>query len=226
MRTGLGHMGMAVAGLLGAMVAAPAQSRPSLSVSLDSDYRFRGYTLSQNQPDIRLQLAYDHDSGAYAGLSAVATRRAGLAGYIGYAGYVWRPARGPKWEAGVTAMHVRDHFDYDYSEIYGGVDAQSFTARVYYSPNYFNSHSRTLYTEINTGKQISSRWRVFAHAGYLTPLSGRLHENRYDLRAGASLSLSHYVFQASLSQSTPQEAYPYHRAESGSAVMVSVSDFF
>lgn len=212
--------------LAGTIMALPAWADTSVSLAIDSDYRFRGYSLSQNQPDVRLNLSYDHPLGAYAGLSVAATRRAGFAGYVGYAGYVWHPANGPKWEAGFTATHVRDHEDYDYNEIYGGVITQAFTARVYYSPDYFNSHSRTLYTEINTGEQISSHWRVFAHAGYLTPLSGRLRGNRYDLRAGVALSVSHYAIQAAWSQSTPQAAYPYHRAFDGKAMMVSVSDFF
>lgn len=231
MRTGGAHGWLAVVVVAGMIAGLPAQARPTVSVSVDSDYRFRGYTLSQDQPDLRLSLAWDHESGdhasgAYAGVSAVATRDSGLAGYLGYAGYVWHPATGPQWEAGVTAMHVRDHEDYDYNEIYAGVITQDFTARIYYSPDYFDSHSRTLYTEINTGRQVSSRWRVFAHVGYLTPLSGRLRKNRYDLRAGVSLSLSHYVFQAALSESTPQAAYPFHRADDGQAVIFSVSDFF
>jgi uncharacterized protein (TIGR02001 family) len=217
---------LAAACLAGTIAALPAQAETSVSLTIDSDYRFRGYSLSEDQPDVRLNLSYDHPSGAYAGLSVYATRRAGLASYVGYAGYVWRPANGPKWEAGVTATHVRDHENYDYSEIYGGVITQAFTARVYYSPNYFNSRSRTLYTEINTGQQISSRWRVFAHAGYLTPLSGHLRRNRYDVRVGASLNVSHYVVQAAWSQSTPQPAYPYHSAFDGQALIVSVSDFF
>lgn len=225
MRPG-GRHGWRVAAIAAGMVAGTAaHAQPTVSLGIDSDYRFRGYSLSQDEPDVRLSVAWDHPSGAYAGASVVATHY-GLSGYLGYAGYVWQPARGPKWEAGVTAMHVRDHEDYDYNEIYAGVITQAFTARVYYSPDYFNSHSRTLYTEINTGQPISGRWRVFAHAGYLTPLSGRLRGNRYDVRAGVSFSVSHYVVQASLSQSTPQAAYPFHRADDGQAIIVSVSDFF
>ncbi len=226
MRAGGRYWWLAVAGVAGTMVALPARAAPTVSLSIDSDYRFRGYSLSQNQPDMRLNLAYDHASGAYAGVSVAATKKAGIAGYIAYAGYVWHPAKGPQWEAGVTGMHVRDHENYDYNEIYGGLITQDFTARVYYSPNYFNSRTRTVYTEINTGEAVSSRWRVFAHAGYLTPLSGRLRGNRYDVRAGASYSVSHYVFQATLSMSTPRGAYPFHRADDGQAVIVSVSDFF
>ena len=44
----------------------------ALSVDVESDYRLRGYSLSDGRPTATAQIAYDHGSGLYAGASATA----------------------------------------------------------------------------------------------------------------------------------------------------------
>ncbi len=220
-------MAVAVALML---VAAPAVAQVSASLSADSDYRYRGISLSNGRPAVRLNLAYDQAGGAYGGVSLIGTRAdsygdIGLS-YIGYAGYVWQTHNGPAWEVGVSDTHIRDAINYNYNEVYGGVITQAFTARVYYAPHYYGSRTRTLYNEFDTSKRLSPNWRAFMHAGVLTPLNGVRRHERYDLRAGLAVSLSHYEVQAAWSRTIPAPVYFARRPDDGDALVLSASCFF
>ena len=226
-----GHEGwIAAAAAALTVAAAPAIAQISSSLSVDSDYRYRGLSLSNFRPAVRLNLTYDHASGAYGGVSLIGTRDApyGDVGVssIGYVGYAWQMHNGPAWEAGITDTHIRDGADYHYDEVYGGVIAQAFTARVYYTPHYYGGRMHTMYSEFDTAKRLSSDWRAFLHAGVLTPLNGLRRRERYDVRAGVAVSLSHYEIQAAWSHTNPVPAYFEHRADDGDALVLSASCFF
>ncbi len=218
----------AIAALM--LAAAPAIAQVSASVSVDSDYRYRGISLSNSRPAVRLNLAYDQAGGAYGGVSLIGTRadsygNIGLS-YVGYAGYVWQSRRGPSWEAGISDTHIHDTFNYDYNEVYAGLITQAFTARVYYAPHYYGSRQRALYSEVATAKRLSSNWRAFLHAGALTPLNGTWRRERYDVRAGLAVSLSHYELQAAWSHTVPAPVYFARRPDDGDALVLSASCFF
>lgn len=73
-------------------VPARAWAQFSLTVTAASDYRFRGYSLSQGRPAVSVGLAYDFRGGAYAGASATlsdppggAVRAVGETVYVGFA---------------------------------------------------------------------------------------------------------------------------------------------
>jgi len=219
---------MLAAGLWG--VAVPAFAQLSASVSVDSDYRYRGLSVSDHRPAIRLDLDYDHSSGAYGGLSLIGARDTVYGNmalsYVGYAGYAWQTRSGPAWEAGLSAHHFRDGADYDFGEIYGGLVARAFTARVYYAPHYYGGRVGTLYSEFTTSKRLSPNWRAFLRGGVLTPLDGARRRERYDLRAGLAVSVSHYEIQAAWSKTAPLPAYRGHEADSGDALVLSTSAFF
>jgi len=175
-------------------LAAPtahAGGQISASAALDSDDRFRGISLSHGRPDARLDLGYDHDSGLYGGVALVAAPAEGhsalLSHYTAYAGYVSRPVSGLSWEGGLSHTHISDSERYDYDELYAGVIAGAVSARLSYSPRYYGHDAQTLYADISGGRQISPRVRVFAHAGWLTPVSGAWPlRQRYDLSAGVA----------------------------------------
>ncbi len=212
------------------VTVAPALAQTSASLSVDSDYRYRGITLSRSRPVVRLNLAYDQSGGAYAGVSVIGARDVSYGDVavsaIGYAGYVWQPKQGPSWEAGVSATHIRDGSDYDYAEVYGGMITRALTARVSYSPHYYGGRMRTLYSEIDTAKRLAPNWRAFLHAGALTPLSGARRGERYDVRAGLAFSVSAYEIQAAWSHTNPVGAYFARRPDDGDALVLSVSRFF
>ena len=216
--------------ILVAVAAAPALAQLSSSLSVDSNYVYRGLTLSRDRPVARLDLSYDHPSGAYGGVSLIGMRDTpdadiGLS-YVGYAGYVWQPVQGPSWEAGISDTHIRNGSDYDNTEVYGGVITRAFTARVYYAPHYYGSRMRTLYNELSTSRRLTPNWRTFVHAGVLTPLDGAYRRERYDVRAGLAVSLSHYQIEAAWSRAFPVPGYLSHRPGDGDALVLSASSFF
>lgn len=211
---------------LGLCLALPARAQLAASVSVDSDYRFRGVTLSDNKPAARLNLSYDNMSGAYAGLSAFAAEKTGYVGAIAYAGYVWRPLTGPALEAGASYTQIREHYPYTYAEIYTGIITRALTARLYYSPDYFGGHTHTLYADLNSGRQLSPHWRAFVHGGMLNPLSSPVRRPRYDVRAGVAVSISHYELQLAWSHTSPNRAYAWHPADDGDAVIATATSYF
>ncbi len=216
--------------ILMAAVAAPALAQLSSSLSVDSDYIYRGLSLSRDRPVVRLDLSYDHSSGAYGGVSLIGMRDtpAGDIGlsYIGYAGYVWQPLQGPSWEAGISDTHIRNGAEYDNTEVYGGLITRAFTARVYYAPHYYGSRLRTLYSELGTSRRLTPNWRTFVHAGMLTPLDGVNRRERYDVRAGLAVTVSHYEIEAAWSKAFPVPGYISRRSGSGDALVLSASSFF
>ena len=58
--------------------ARTAHAQMSGSIGIQSDYRFRGISLTGRQPVVTLDLAYDHPSGLYAGASAIGANQDGF----------------------------------------------------------------------------------------------------------------------------------------------------
>ncbi len=213
--------------------ADPGGQDPSVltgQVSIDSDYRFRGISIDHGQPAAHLDLAWEAGGGGYAGASFITSqnRQGGLSGLgmLGYAGYVWRPASGPAWEAGISARHFREDYSYDYDEVYAGLLMKNFTARLSWSPHGLGRRGQTLYSEIDSGAHLSAHWRTFVHAGVLSAVSGPRTRTRYDVRTGLAANFGDYEIQAALSQTNPVPAYGSHEADDGTALVVSASRFF
>ena len=63
-----------VVGLLGMLLVSGTRAEVSGSVTLVSDYRFRGVSLSDESPAAQFSLAYDNRSGWYAGVFGSSTQ--------------------------------------------------------------------------------------------------------------------------------------------------------
>ena len=128
------------AGILLAAVAfaGPARAEVGAAASAYSDYRFRGYSLSDARPVAILDLSYDLPAGLYASASGsvVASRGHGiqplrLALNGGYATSPWRGVT-----ADVGVIHARYSrysgltVDRAYTEIYAGIAAKMAGARL------------------------------------------------------------------------------------------------
>lgn len=164
---------MCTAALLSLPCAAPAQL--SGSVTLDSDYRFRGVSLSDSKASLRLDANLDTSSGWYAGAAATQARVADSDPYaqlLGYGGYVRPVAPGRSIEFGANYSHFVNKGPYDFGEAYVGLLADSWTLRLNYSPDYFGRHVQTFYFDASGRWRLNDRARLFGHAGLLTPLSG------------------------------------------------------
>lgn len=219
-------------------LATAARAQIGFSASLDSDYRFRGLSLSDGRPALSLAIAYDHDSGAYAGVSAIgeetAHSGARMLGFIEYAGYVGRSKTGPNWDVGVTNGTVTEYsyptHNLNYTEVYVGLIMKGVSTHLYYSPNYFGGGVGTLYADLDGAFRPAPGWRLFGHVGVLTPLSGpsspgRRNE-RYDLRAGVARTFGAAELHLSWTDAAPAVVYPAEHVKTHGAVVLGAAYFF
>lgn len=171
--------------------AGAAHAQFGFSVGVESDNRFRGVSLSDGQPDVRLSVSYDHDGGAFAG--ATATQVEFMRGrhstqLLGYAGYVMRVTPGLGVEAGVTSSTFSGETRYDYTEVFAGVLSERWSLRAYYAPDYFGFGQATAYVELDANVPLTPRLRLFGHVGALRALGSLAADapgrTRSDLRVG------------------------------------------
>jgi uncharacterized protein (TIGR02001 family) len=181
-----------------ALFSGAARAQVAGNVLVESDYRFRGISLSGENPAAHLSLSYDHPRGWYAGASLAGgvelkpgQQRAAV---TGYAGYVRRTQSQGAWEAGAILNRYSGASIYDYGELFAGYIADRWTARMYFSPNYFGSEARTLYAELNGTLPLTPALHGFAHSGVLTRVAGdapsAVARTRYDARVGLGLRLA------------------------------------
>lgn len=216
-------------------MAAPAAAQVALSVSADSDDRFRGVSLSDAKPVVSATIAYDHDSGAYAGASVIGVEGPRddprVLGYIGYAGYSVRARPGLAWDVGVTTARytapTKGGYTAEYIEIYAGLVTETVSARLYYSPDYFGEGGQTLYGDVSGAVRLARRWRLFGHVGALAPLGGQAgfdgHRAYVDVRAGVAFSLGRCELRLAWTAIDPQPYYPSGYPEARDGVVLGVS---
>ena len=143
-----------------------AHAQVSGSVGVVSDYRYRGYSLSDGEPAVQASVAYDAASGAYAGVFASSARYADATGvqWLPYAGIARRDAQGRSWDVGVRVSHFSGDADYDYLEAHVGLAFRRFAIRAHYAPDYFGQVSNA-YFEIDGSVPMGERVRFLWHAG-------------------------------------------------------------
>ena len=216
-----------------------ARAQVAASAAIESDFRFRGFSLTDGHPAGTLQLSYDHPSGFYANAAASGVARNGGVDFLGYqvnAGYARRVTPEMSVEAGVVHRWFRYRYDYlgntyssdaTYPEAYVGAGVRNFSARVYYSPHYFREDVSTLYGEIEVGLEPVTGLRLAGHVGglaYLTVPDSPYFDGRsiLDWRISASKQLGRFEIHTAVSGGTPET---YHRAlgENGTAVTVGAS---
>jgi uncharacterized protein (TIGR02001 family) len=204
----------------GTLFAASACAQFSGSIAVESDQRFRGVSLSDGKPDLRLSLAYDVPNGWYGGASATGVefeREPSQLELLVYAGHVWRAGAGANWELGVTAAHFSGGTRYDYQEVFAGLLAERWSARVYYSPDYYSAGIPTVYAELNGGVPLRANLRAFGHVGALSRLRGGAQRTRIDLRAGLALARDAWELQLAWHGIARDGSYPsaYERQRTG-----------
>lgn len=202
----------------GCLSASPAAAQLVGSVGVESDYRFRGYSLSDEHPVASLQLTYDHSSGAYVSLSGL-TELGGddrFLGGVANVGYARRINRRVTLDLGILRSQIRSprprSYGFEYTEFYTGASVGPVTGRVYYSPDY-RGYKSTLYGEVEAGLQPLPRWRLSAHLGVLTYLNTtafyRAGDTHHDWQLSVGRQLGHAEVHAALSGGGPRTYYGY-----------------
>ena len=186
--------------------ASPATAQVSGAVSLFSDYRFRGYSLSDGRPVALLDLSYDAPNGLYGAVSGsvVASRHEGLKplGLILNGGYATRVSSRLAADFGVTHSSYSKYSDraasLSYTEVYAGISGKLLSARLNVSPDYVKGGSA--YGEVNGNWQLARNLSLTAHVGVIVPFR-RIHPGyRYsedlDWRLGLAQQLGPVSLQA------------------------------
>ena len=217
-------------------LSTPAKAQISVSTSLESDYRFRGISLSNGRPALTASIAYDDSSGAYLGASAIAqdTAHAGvqMLGYVEYIGFATPKRGGVALDFGVNNETLTAYADREYvlryTEAYVGLTSSNISAHVYYSPNYFRAGASTLYADVDGAFRPAAHWRLFGHVGVLTPTGPAdvqtNRRERYDLRAGVAREFQRSEVDLAWTATSPS---PLNQTlPSRGALVVSASYFF
>jgi uncharacterized protein (TIGR02001 family) len=190
------------------------------AITIASDDRFRGRSVSQGRPVATLDLGYDAPNGVYLGMAAtgVATQHDGLR-FLGaqqYIGYARRLPAGPTLDFGATHANYTDYYSgvrgAQYSELYAGLILRRLTARLYYSPNYFGRRLETLYGEVDASVRPARGWRLSAHIGGLGYLSSPYPAQfsptaQYDWRVGLATSLKGFEVEVAGSGAGPAPGF-------------------
>ncbi|MBC3909815.1 TorF family putative porin [Undibacterium umbellatum] len=195
-------------------IAGKACAQVSGSITLASDYSYRGVSLSNERPVAQLNLVYDAPDGWYAGAfgSKVKLTSSDSNGeqILLYSGFSRRLRSGLIWEAGATAALFPKANDLNYGEVFAGLMFDNLSARIYYSPNYIGLNSKTLYMEANADYQLQEHLDLFSHIGWLVYPDGkvgRVNRNRVDLRVGVGSNFSSWKLQLAYSITRPQYSY-------------------
>jgi uncharacterized protein (TIGR02001 family) len=217
--------------------ATAAEPQVGGSASIESDYRYRGIPLTDGKPALSLSISYDHDSGLYAGASAIGASGAHNSVRIGateYLGYVARVSTRTAWDLGVTHSDFRvnsaERRSFDYTELYTGVIKDHVSAHVHYSPNYFGQGVSTVYVDLDGAFRPARQWRIFGHVGVLTPVNGSAspgsYRERYDLRAGVAAEFKGGELQLAWTTTRPDLAYPAGHTQNRDALVIAATCFF
>jgi len=139
-----------------------AAAQVSGTVGVVSDYRYRGYSLSDGDPAVQASVAYDWTQGPYAGVFASSVD--GGAQFIPYLGFARRDAQGRNWDIGARWSRFTAGDGIDYVEFHAGVAIRRIALRVHYAPDYYGQVSNW-YVEADGSIPVGERVRVLLHAG-------------------------------------------------------------
>jgi len=216
-----------------------AVAQMSAHVSLLSDYRYRGESLTDGRPAAQAGLAYDHESGLFLGTLISNVRieptATGLSGQV-YGGYARSFGERKSWEIGAVTYlfpHPSAPPDYDYSEVFVGTSMNPFSARIYYSADYFHSGAHTIYSELNTEQPLNEQVALLGHVGYLQTGSPRRSSSverggsQLDFLAGISWNIASFNFEFGLTGTgSRRDTCPAGTGHCNTAAVVSISRFF
>ena len=215
----------------GCILAMATQAQLSTTIGIESDYRYRGVSLSNSEPSPRLTLNYDAPDRWYAGASATRVVIAGSTStqLLGYAGWVSNAVEGRSFEIGIDGSHFAGVSGYDFAEAYVGLLADGWSARAYYAPSYYGRRVGVGYLELNAHAPVSEQVRVFAHLGALVPLrsgGGDAGQARGDISVGAGYVAGGWDLHLAAVAATRSGPYPAVYSGRRAAVVVGASFSF
>lgn len=220
------------------VLAAPARAEIGAGLSILSDFRFRGYSLSQGRPVMSLDLSYDDAAGPYVNgkLSIVGTEgsRVRLLGATGNIGYARKLRIGSTLDVGIIHSRFTNYSGYgdaaQYTEIYTGLIGTHLSAHIHYSPHYFRSGLSTIYADISAVTRPAPNWRINGHYGLLTQIGGERPPNisrvHHDWRLSITREAGRLDLQLALTGGAPGKQFYRDRLHERKAVAVFAATYF
>ena len=151
----------------------------------------------------------------------------GGAAVTAYLGYVRRNTLQWAWETGATLTRFSGVSGRDYGEVFGGLIAERWTGRIYFSPDYFGQDQQTIYAELNGGVPLMAALRATVHLGALARLGGSVPAGveriRYDARIGLGLRMAGFDLRLAWVGAGPGEPYAVSYEHRRSTVVLGSS---
>ncbi len=221
------------------LTAVQAAGQVSGSVALLSDNRFRGVSLSDRQPALQGEIAYDHVSGLYAGALASTVRIEGTDSNLSaqiYTGFAHALGQRASFDLGVAGYFYPESTtlgNYNYGEVFVGGALDRVHVRLHYSDDYFGRQVHTLYAEINGSVELGETFGLVAHVGYLErygqgpPRAGSAPSSQWDAKLGLVTELAGVSLELSLvGTNVPRDHCPGAYRACAPALVLAVSRAF
>lgn len=220
---------VAACGLL--LVATAAHAQASASVTLVSDDRYRGVSLSDGEPAAQLGIGFDADDGAYLGAFASTARLYGkdMVRWLTYVGRAGRFGNGTSWDVGAQYTGFSGASSDGYPEVYAGLAGERVGVRLAYAWDYFGGANDVLYSSVDAQQPLSPRVRLLGHAGWLHPLHDAEASPAYDARVGIGVRVAGFDVQLArsfLHADTSEyhyAAYPVGRDAAGDGWVIGLT---
>jgi uncharacterized protein (TIGR02001 family) len=205
-----------VLGVLALLVPGTVTAQVSGNVTLLSDYRFRGESLTEGRPALQAGINYDHPSGVFLGSLVSNVRIApeldGASAQL-YGGYSRPIEENATWDVGVVTYvfsHPSTGPSYDYTEAFVGASSKTLSSRLYYTNSYFGG-GKAIYLEVNATRPIVDRISLVGHLGYVDlsqprepPLNGQ-RRGLVDFLVGLNVDVSGFTLGLSVVGTNAQQ---------------------
>ncbi len=213
----------------------PAAAEVGAAVSIFSDSRFRGYSLSAGRPVGIIDLSYDDPDGLYAAVSAsVVARSVDEIRPLGIqlnGGYARRLGSGITVDLGVVQSNYSRYSSAStsnsYTEVYAGISHGFLSSRIAFSPHYFENGARTLYGEIDANLSPARKLQLTGHVGVLVPIQYRDEsensETQYDWRLGLAREVGRASLHVIAAGGGPDRDYYRGHSHSRNALILGLS---
>lgn len=175
------------------MSAAAVHADVTGTVTLTSDYDFRGFTQTKQDPAIQGSVDYTHSSGFYAGawgsnvdFGNCCDENVELDVYAG-----WRGGGTVAWDLGAIYYTYPGADSINYPEIYAGATWKVITGKIWYSWDFGNTNKSAEYYQLDANIPLPANFTIGLHSGYS---DGDYwgSDNYFDWSAGVSYALGHF----------------------------------
>lgn len=161
----------AIAALVSFTYAAGALAQLSGALTLTSDYDYRGFSQTADDPAIQGSIDLAHDSGFYATVwgssldwgpdSDAWLELDWIAGYAAEIGDT-----GVTWDAGLLFYHYPDVSSANFLEFYGGFSWSLFAVKLSWSDDFAGVGESAWYADGSVGYAWDNGFSAFAYVGY------------------------------------------------------------